>query len=236
LETVSARKTASGRFVLIDTLRGFAVILMIFFHLFYDLNLLQLVTIDVIENPFWFALPRFIVSVFLICVGIGLALVHKNGIRWEHVWKRFIKVGGCAVLITCITVVFFPKQYIFFGILHCIAVSSVLGLLFVKYPRASLVGFFTIILSYASIKPSMEPLLDWLGIRPLDSIPIYPWFRLVLLGIFLEFIRFHKIPVQQTRMVKCLEYLGRHSLIIYLIHQPVLFGMCYAIYKMRSGT
>ena len=231
----SARKTASGRFIIIDALRGFAVILMIFFHLFFDLNYFRFVTINFMENPFWFALPRFIVSLFLICVGIGLSLVHKNGIRWDHVWKRLIKIGGCALLITCITAVLFPKQYIFFGILHCIVVSSVLGLLFVKFPGVSLVGFFSIIISYAIIKPAMEPILDWLGIRPLDFIPVYPWFGWVLLGIFLEFVRFHKIPVRQTRMVRRLEFLGRHSLIIYMIHQPVLFGLCYAIYKVTPG-
>jgi len=230
------RKTAGGRFVIIDALRGFAVILMIFFHLFYDLNIFQLIAIDLTEDPFWFTLPRVIVSVFLICVGMGLALVHKNGIRWEHVRKRIIKIGGCALLITGITFFLFPKQYIFFGILHCIALSSVMGLFFVKYPRGSLMGFIVIILSYVIFKPSTNPFLDWMGVRPLDFIPIYPWFGSVLLGIFLEFIRFHKIPVRQTPVVKCLEYLGRHSLVIYLIHQPVLFGMCYAISKMWSGT
>ena len=228
-----SKHTATGRFVFIDTLRGFAVILMVFFHLFFDLNLFKLVAIDVLKHPFWFWLPRWIVTVFLVCVGIGLALVHKNGIRWEHVWKRLIKIGGCALLITCTTLVLFPSQYIFFGILHCIAVSSVLGLLFVKYPKSSLLGFFVIILSYTIIKPSTEPLLDWLGIRPLDFIPIYPWFGMVLLGIFLESIHFHKISIRQIRVVRWMAYVGRHSLIIYLIHQPILFGVCYTIHKMR---
>ena len=209
---------------------------MIFFHLFYDLNLFRIVTIDLDENHFWFALPRFIVSVFLICVGIGLALVHKNGIRWDHVWKRFVRIGGFALLITLITAILFPGQYIFFGILHCIAVSSVLGLLFVKHPWGSLFGFSAIVLSYSIVKPSTAPFLDWMGVRPLDFIPIYPWFGWVLLGIFLEHIRFHEIPVKEIRIVRCLKYLGRHSLVIYLIHQPVLFGMCYIISRVRFGT
>ena len=230
------RITATDRFIFIDTIRGFAVILMVFFHLFFDLNLFQIVTIDVLENPFWFWLPRLIVSFFLICVGIGLALVHKNGIQWKHVWKRLLKIGGCALLVTCITLLLFPDQFIFFGVLHCIAVSSVLGLLFVKYPKSSLLGFFVVIFSYMIMKPSMEPVLNWFGTRPLDFIPIYPWFGVVLLGIFLESVHLHEISIRQIRAVRWMSYLGRHSLIIYLIHQPILFGLCYGIYKFGISS
>lgn len=119
------------RYIMIDFLRGFAVLLMIIFHFAFDLNGFQFVKIDFVANPFWYALPRCIVFLFLVCVGIGLALVHKNGIKWGLVRKRLYKIGGWAFVISIVTYLLFPKNFVFFGILHCIAATSVAGVFLV---------------------------------------------------------------------------------------------------------
>ena len=99
-----------NRYIMLDVLRGFAVLLMIVFHGAYDLNWFYFIDIDILENPFWFWLPRFIVFLFLICVGMGLSIVHKNGIKWRLAIKRLLKIGGWAFVITVVTYILFPKN------------------------------------------------------------------------------------------------------------------------------
>jgi uncharacterized membrane protein len=133
-------KTISGqieRYIMIDFLRGFAVLLMIIFHFAFDLNGFQFVKIDFLTNPFWYTFPRCIVFVFLLCVGMGLALVHKNGIKWGLVRKRLYKICGWAFVISIVTYLLFPKSFVFFGILHYIAATSVAWVFLVGKPRVS---------------------------------------------------------------------------------------------------
>ena len=114
-------KDRKPRYLIIDVMRGVAVLLMIIFHIAFDLNTFGFVSIDFFENVFWFFFPRFIVALFLVCVGVSLALVHKDGIRWVLVRKRFYKIGGWALVISAVTYVLFPKHFVYFGILHCIS-------------------------------------------------------------------------------------------------------------------
>ena len=93
-------------------------------------------------------------------------------------------------------------------------------------------AFFAILLSYVLIKPPLSEVSHWIGVSPMDFVPLYPWFALVLLGIFLESVRFHQIPLK-ARVSDWLAYLGKHSLVIYLIHQPILFSTCYLIYEIH---
>jgi uncharacterized membrane protein len=143
------------RYLMIDVTRGFAVLLMIIFHVAYDLNNFGLVSIDFFKNVFWFVFPRFIVTLFLICVGVSLALVHKEGIKWVAVRRRFYKIGGWALVISAVTYFLFPKNFVYFGILHCIAVSSVVGVFFVRPPKlALLIGLMSVI-SNLIFKPTL---------------------------------------------------------------------------------
>ena len=163
---------------------------------------------------------------------IGLALVHKNGIHWKSMVHRVLRIGGWALVITTITYLLFPRHYVFFGILHCIAVSSIVGLLFVKRPILALgLGIF-LILSNLLYQTTLLPLGTWLKVTPMDYVPFYPWFGLVLLGIFLESIHFHKIPINRIPAVRTLEALGKHSLMIYLLHRPILFGGVFLIHRL----
>ena len=207
---------------------------MIVFHLAFDLNEFRFVTIDFLAHPFWYCFPRVIVSLFLICVGIGLALVHKTEIKWNVVKKRFIKIGGWALFISLVTYILFPKNFVFFGVLHCIATTSVVGIFFVKRPKLSLLLCFVLVISNLIFHPTLIPISQWLGVTPIDYIPFYPWIGVVLLGIYLESINFHKIPLKRTFLIKSLEVLGKHSLKIYLLHRPLLFGIVLLLYKLKT--
>jgi uncharacterized membrane protein len=118
--------------------------------------------------------------------------------------------------------------------LHCIAVSSLAGVLFVNRPKLSLLLCFVFLVSNLAFRPTLIPVSEWLGITPFDFIPFYPWFGLVLLGIYLESVNVHKFPIKQTRWVRGLEAMGRHSLKIYLVHRPILIGAVFLIYRLKA--
>jgi uncharacterized membrane protein len=229
------RKANRQRFVTIDIVRGLGVLLMIIFHLAFDLDGFRFVNIDFLENPFWYALPRFIVFLFFICVGMSLALVHKEKIKWHLVRKRFYKIGGWALLITLVTFILFPGKFIFFGVLHCIAVTSVVGVLFVSRPRLSLLLCLILVSSDLVFEPELLPLSDWFGVTPMDYVRFYPWIGIVLLGIYLESVNLHKIPINMGGVERPLAAMGRHSLEIYILHRPIIFGAIFFLYKMKNA-
>jgi len=220
------------RYPVIDWVRGSAVLLMIVFHCAYDLDGFGLVDIDFSKSPFWFSLPRLIVTLFLLCVGVCLAISHKDGIRWPRVKIRFLKIGGWAVVITIVTYVLFPRNFVFFGILHFIAVASLLGVFFAGRPVLSLFLGLGMVVSHLLLRPRILPLSDWLGVNPMDYVPLYPWFGVVLSGIYCESKGLHRVVMQQGPVGGFVGFLGRHSLKIYLIHRPLLFGSVFMLQKL----
>ncbi len=208
---------------------------MIVFHAVFDVGLFGIVDVPFLGSSSWVGFAKFIVSLFLLCVGMGLALVHKRATRWDLVWKRFYTLGGWALAITIVTYLILPENAIVFGALHCIAVTSVAGVLFVRRPRLALALAGIIAASNLIFDPDLVPLSDWLHVAPMDDVPFYPWFSVVLLGIYLESVNVHKLPVKENGPTRGLALLGRHSLKIYLIHQPIFVGICILIYKLKTG-
>jgi uncharacterized membrane protein len=130
----------------------------------------------------------------------------------------------------------FPKQFVYFGVLHCIAVTSLAGLFFVGKPKLSFLFFLLFIIPNLLFKPTLIPISEWLGVDSIDYIPFFPWFGLVLAGITLESIHFHRLPFKKVFPVGFFETLGKHSLKIYLIHRPVVFGIAFSLYKLKTSS
>src|SRR5690606_33445139 len=76
-------------------------------------------------DPFWTHQRTMIVSLFLFCAGLSQAVAHAQAQRWPRFWKRWGQVAGCALLVTAGSWFMFPRSYIFFGVLHGIAVMLV---------------------------------------------------------------------------------------------------------------
>lgn len=218
---------------MIDFVRGAAVLLMICYHAVLDLHYFAFFSFSFLRHPCWRGLAFFIVFLFLLCVGMSLALAHKGGIRWDAVRKRTFRLGGWALAVTALTYAFFPGNFVFFGVLHCITLASLAGVLFVGRPGAALVLGLLLLVSDLALRPTLLPLSRWLGVAPMDYVPFYPWVGVVLLGIFLESVGFHRIRPPMASLSRLLRLLGRHSLAIYLLHQPLIMGGLFLLYRLR---
>jgi len=214
------------RFEFIDFIRGFTVFLMIIFHFFYDLNIFGHVKIDFTRDLFWWSFPRLIVFIFLIAVGMSLALVHKDGVLFPLFWKRFSKITLFALAISVATYFGFRKNWIYFGTLHCIAVSSILALPFLRKAKLSL---FTSLIILAPLVFGFRYPFFKMPHNAMDYIPLFPWFGVVTLGIALYHFGLHRLSIPSFIGKKVLLWLGRHSLMVYILHQAIMFPLVYGV-------
>lgn len=227
---------STARLPSVDALRGLAVALMIAYHFCYDLTYVGFARFDFFHDPFWLHARTAILGLFLLVAGISLTLATRDGVRLRPYLRRLGLIGGCAVLISVSSHLLFGPRWIFFGVLHFIAAASVLGLAFVRRPwTALLCGAALIALDRAYAHPLFDqPVLQWFGLmthKPPteDYVPLVPWFGVVLIGMTLGHA-FRLRTVQPPRHsnalpARLLASAGRHSLLFYMLHQPVLMGM-----------
>jgi len=240
---------SSKRFWEIDVLRGIAIIMMIIYHLCYDLYFLGDFPIKIYSLS-WTLFQRTTASLFLLLVGTSLTISYsklKSKYQRKELFfrnlKRGIKILTWSVVITIFTFIFLSNGVILFGILHLIGVSIIISfpLLDYKYKNLAL-GLIVISMGvYLSNFTFDTTYLLWLGFEPnfffsFDYFPILPWYSVVLIGIFLgnliypESKRRFDIPDFSGNIVsRSLSFLGKHSLKIYLIHQPIIIMLLYAL-------
>lgn len=221
------------RYPIIDILRVIAIILMIIFHFAWDLNAFRYVKISFTKEPFWYWLPRFIVFLFLICMGMSMKLSYANGVDKRKVFKRFSKIGFFALIITGYTYFAFPKNWIYFGTLHCIAICSVICLPFLNTIWFNLLCGISLPALFFIFKIKPVPWSKSLGIVSMDYIPLHPWFGVVLLGIAMTHFKIHEIG-KDLKIPKWVSWSSRNSLEIYLIHQGVLYGLVAGYYHFAK--
>ena len=234
------------RITLIDTLRGAALVAMASYHFTWDLEFFGYVEPGTATSGWWKLYARSIASSFLFLAGVSLALAHYPTIRWNSFWKRFGMVAGAAAAISIATFFATPNEWIFFGILHCIALGSLIGLAFLRAPpllTAGVAGLIVLALIIDSQMPGtvrsslFDPrFLAWTGLsatppRSNDFVPLFPWLAALLSGMAVARIAMtwswlEPLSRVQTRP-NLLSLAGRHSLLVYLVHQPVLIAIVY---------
>jgi uncharacterized membrane protein len=216
----------------LDVIRGIAIILMVIYHFCFDLDNFHYIQIDMDTDPFWRGFRSLIITLFLSTMGISLALTHAKGICWYCLKKRTLLLGGAAILVSIASYMQFPQTWIYFGILHFILFASWLGLFFIAKPWLSLITAIIILVGSALGWLHTDALFALLQ-QPLhlppgyteDLVTIFPWFAIVLLGIFIVAMDWHLSPHLTASFISNkIAFLGQHSLIIYMIHQPILFA------------
>lgn len=217
----------------LDSLRGLAVLWMIIFHASYDLQLFGFVDWD-FSQGFWFAFPRVIAFTFLFCVGASTNYTHHPEIRWTFLGRRSFKLGLAALIISISTYYLFPTQWIFFGTLHCILIGSILAAMLVNHRRISWIILSLILLGQYILGFDIKWVSSILKKPSMDFIPIYPWFWAILLGMLIGPYLSKMRGLNSLPTIPFLNSLGRHSLIIYLLHQPILYLSIWALKGLQN--
>jgi uncharacterized membrane protein len=241
-------KPSSKRFIEIDMLRGLAIILMIFGHILWDLDYFGLIPINNIIYSF---LQKTVPPLFFLLVGISL-IVSKKKIEnrsfkkendyYKRIFVRGLKVLILGIILTAFSLIFLSDKPVFFGVLHCIGLSIIISIPFLKYRKFTFI--FSLLLLFTGIfisklnfqNPTIFHLV--IGLHPVDIwkytvdyFPLLPWFGVTLLGIVIGdsmYIgnkrRFRMPDISKYRPAKLFQWAGQHSLGLYLIHQPIIAG------------
>lgn len=232
------------RYFGIDAARGVAILGVIFYHLAWDLRFLEFISINVDVEPGWHFFQRSLLASFLFLAGVSLALAHEKGMRWNAFWRRIWVLSISALVVSVGTYVLFPEAFVYFGVLHAIALFCVLALPFRRVPLwlVFVVAAFFIGLPFFVQNAAFNVReLSWIGfwtVPPLtqDLVPIFPGFGFVLLGLggmrlglgfgFGDWLgRFQPTG----RFVLALQWAGQKSLVIYLLHQLVLLAVLFPL-------
>lgn len=228
------------RLIALDLARSAALLGMATYHLTYDLTMFGWLPEGTAITGPWALFARAVAGSFLFLAGVSLWLAHGQGIRWPAFWKRFARIAAGAALVTAGTYAAFPDYFVFYGILHSIAVSSLIGLAFLRLPAAVTLAVAALVfaLPWLWTSPAFNGPLAFVGLfqtRPLtvDFLPVFPWAAPLLAGIAAGRIASHlalwpRLAIGETPLLRRLAWPGRHSLAIYLIHQPVLIGLVWA--------
>ena len=228
----------AGRIWLIDVARTLALIGMVAFHLVFDLQLFGFLPPGTSVNGVFYWHARIVAGSFLFVAGLSLWLAHGQGVRWGAFWRRWLRLALAAALVSAATRVTMGEAWVFFGILHSIVLSSLLGLAFLRLPAALTLLLGGAVMAASYVLPGLvqldAPALRFLGLSLLptytvDFEPLFPWFGPFLLGLGLARLAGPLWPrLAALRGPASLGWPGRHSLALYLIHQPVLMALVWA--------
>jgi uncharacterized membrane protein len=248
--SAEAAAPAPERFARLDALRGAAVVWMAAFHFCFDLSHFRLIRQNFYADPFWTWQRVCIVSLFLLCAGAGQAVAleqARGGLRFTRgFWRRWAQVAACALLVSVGSATMFPRSWISFGVLHCIALALIAmrlsaGLRAWLWP----LGLAAVLLPQFVQSPWFDTrATNWIGLvtrKPVteDYVPLLPWIGVMWWGLAAGQLvlarRRRWIAGPVPRAVRPLAVLGRWSLSFYMLHQPVLIGLLMAWMALRGA-
>jgi uncharacterized membrane protein len=234
------RRRGAGRIPLIDAARGTALLAMFVFHITWDLSYFGYIDPRIVFTRAFSIFGDTIGSSFLAIAGASLVLAHAARFRPRAYLRHLAIIVVAAAAVSVATYVFIPDAFIFFGILHCIALATLIALpfLFLPWWAAVLAAALAIAAPRLFVSPAFDaPLWWWTGLstfepRTNDYRPILPWLGVLLCGVagmkigdrfaLREFLA----RWQPRNFVwRGIVFGGRHSLAIYLVHQPIFFGL-----------
>lgn len=233
-----------GRLLPLDLARSAALLGMVIFHFNFDLEMFGYTPQGTMFAWGWQIFARLVAGSFLFLAGFSLFLAHGDHIRWPKLWRRLLLLGGAAAMVTVATYIGMPDQFIYFGILHSITAATLIGLAALRLPAwlVLLAGGAVLVVANTVELEIFNPIwLQWTGLgtnwrQSLDFEPLFPWLAPFLFGLgtaklAIRWGLLDRRPQAVTPANKVLETLawpGKHSLAIYLAHQPILIGLMWA--------
>jgi uncharacterized membrane protein len=243
----------NSRFDSLDALRGVAILAMVFYHGMYDVcdifgyKLAIFNYLTLLEPPF--------AGLFILLSGVSSRFSHSNV-------KRGFRVLLLGLVVSAVTIIFMPSQGIYFGILHFMGVAILIfalvrpavdkipakaalilwALLFIitfTMPVTHIIGipglFGFTLPAVLQNTPNLYPLgFPDANFFSADYFPIIPWLFLFLFGTVIGIpIKERKLPEKfYTAKIPFLAAAGRNTLIIYVVHQPIIYGLLYLLFKI----
>lgn len=248
---------AKPRILLLDLSRATAVLAMIFYHFAYDLGDFGYVNMITIVNGSWKLFAQSIGSSFLFISGFSFWIMARNGLNWVNYAKRLTILILAASLISFITYLQFGSAFIFFGILHLLAACSIFSLFIYRLPVIVILVLGALILiapeyyyssSYYSESLFEHKYLSWTGLYngrtgSVDFYAFMPWSAAFVFGMALAkilikpansnyLIQLNFKKEKRNVFISAMLWIGKNSLLVYLIHQPLLYGLFYAYGKV----
>lgn len=230
------------RIAALDIARTVALVGMVIYHFTYDLEMFGYIPPGTAVSGGFAVLARLVAGSFLFLAGVSLVLAHGQGLRWRPFLRRLGVIALAAGVITAATRQAMPDSYIFFGILHAIAFGSVVGLVFLRLPAVlTLVAAAALVVARPYLQTGFFDAsgLAWLGlttwpVRSVDFVPVFPWLAAILAGIGVARVAaatglWDALRGRMAGAGRIIGWPGRHSLAIYLIHQPVLIGCLWVV-------
>jgi uncharacterized membrane protein len=234
------------RFEAVDALRGLAMLWMTLFHFSFDLDHFGFIKQNFYHDPLWTWQRTLIVSLFLFCAGLGQAIAMAQAQSWSRFWRRWVQILFCALLVTLGSWCMYPQSFIYFGVLHGIALMLIIARLTARWgDRLWWLGGFAIAIYFVAVQAMQTgataefisnfnaPKLNWLGLvtrKPVteDYVPLLPWLGVMWWGVAAgNWLSDHgKIYLQWSlpKALKFLSLLGRWSLSYYMVHQPAMIA------------
>ena len=260
----------------VDQLRGLAVVWMVAFHFCFDLDWLGFQSFDMLGDPWWTTQRTLIVTLFIWTAGLSQVLAVRGGQSPLGFWKRWSQIAGCALLVSVSSYLSFGASWIYFGVLHAVAVMLLLvrAALWLALPWWAWLAMGAAVIASAQGIPALLQatlasevqvslnnfpmnILGWISEKPIteDYVPLAPWLGVMCLGVAFALWRgvgrqpgHHggsHAPVRNGRAAAqgssdaatalrgWLAWTGRHSLLIYMVHQPVMVAFLKAIQALQ---
>jgi uncharacterized membrane protein len=244
----------------VDAARGASILQMIAYHFCYDLNYFSWIHVALTHDAGWIAWRTAIVAQFLFLVGVSLTLRPgaaaplpaggSDGAPRRRFWRRWAQIAACAAVVSLASYELFGPRFIWFGVLHFVAVAQLL-LPPLARRAAWLAALLGVLVLAAGLTLHLGPMdtnaLSWIGFaqhkpHTEDFVPLFPWLGVVLLGMAAAMM-WQRSPGRWARALRrpldgawrLPRLLGRWPLTVYMLHQPLLFGLLDLVAMLRRG-
>mgnify|MGYP001345057375 FL=1 len=209
----------------LDSLRATALVMMLVLNFVTDLNHFGIMNTETGDQWWWMA--RIAASLFVGISGVSYFLAHRLEYDFTKTSGRTKRLIFWAFVITIITYIFEPSAYVRFGVLHLLALASIVAFPVARKPEFALgIGLILLIIPLSS-----NSNLVWLGLREtgfiaVDYFPLNPWLGIFFIGLALASRIYPEgKPLIEIQWPEKWLWFGRNTLTIYVIHQPILIGL-----------
>ena len=208
----------------LDSLRATALVFMLVLNFVTDLNHFGLMNTE--TGDMWWWLARITASLFVGISGVSYFLAHRLEYDFTKTSGRTKRLIFWAFMITIITYIFEPSVYVRFGVLHLLALASIVAFPVARKPEFALgIGLILLIIPLSS-----NSNLVWLGLSEtviaVDYFPLNPWLGIFFIGLALASRIYPEgKPLTGIQWPEKWLWFGRNTLTIYVIHQPILIGL-----------